>query len=244
MSDDGLNLSRRKVLGGITTVGAASAAAGAGTFALFSDTGQTNKQTISTGTVRLNDNNPFVGNLSNEDLGSSGQIGTTDNPAYVRFEYEGTLEANIYLGMEITDPEGTVTANEKTATELAEQITLSEARIKIWDKDGNLDSTDSFTGADGESGGASIESGVTELDEEQFDTDDDGEFEETPTLADLASELPTTTDNNDNTVPDLNYATVSPGDKVELQIVGQLDVGDDFEGEALDIQVFGKVEEA
>jgi len=132
MSDDGLNLSRRKVLGGITTVGAASAAAGAGTFALFSDSSQTTKQTISTGTVKLNDNNPFVGNLSNTDLGSSGKIGESGSPGYVRFEYEGNLEANLYLGMKITDPEGTVTeTNPSTATELAEQIDLSTAKIVI-----------------------------------------------------------------------------------------------------------------
>ena len=80
---------------------------------------------------------------------------------------------------------------------------------------------------------------LNELDEDAYSD---------PTLADLDSELPTATDTVDGetkTVPDLKYATVTDGDKVELQVVGQLDdVGNDFQGESLNIQVFGMVEEA
>jgi predicted ribosomally synthesized peptide with SipW-like signal peptide len=234
MSDDGMNLSRRKVLGGITTVGAASAAAGAGTFALFSDSGQTSKQTISTGTVKLNDDNPFVGNLNNENLGSSGKIGSSSDPAYVRFEYEGNLEANLYLGMTISDPEGTVTdSNPKTATELAEQINLDLAQVLI-----NPNGPDSQDWLGSDEGTVST---VSVGDQVLNELPDDAN----KTLAGLNSALPTATDSNDNTVPALKYATVTDGDKVELQVKGQLDdVGDDFQDEALNIQVFGMVEEA
>jgi predicted ribosomally synthesized peptide with SipW-like signal peptide len=51
--DSGFDLTRRKVLGGLATVGAASAAAGAGTFALFSDTESSTDNVIQAGTLDL-----------------------------------------------------------------------------------------------------------------------------------------------------------------------------------------------
>jgi len=53
MSDEKINLSRRKVLGGLVTLGAAGAASGAGTFALFSDQEQSTGNTIQSGTLDL-----------------------------------------------------------------------------------------------------------------------------------------------------------------------------------------------
>ena len=56
MSDDNtIELNRRRVLGGIVTVGAAAAAAGAGTFALFSDTEESSGNTVQAGTLNLQD---------------------------------------------------------------------------------------------------------------------------------------------------------------------------------------------
>jgi len=51
--NSGFDLSRRKVLGGVLTVGAASAATGAGTMAYFSDTEESNDNTVSAGTLDL-----------------------------------------------------------------------------------------------------------------------------------------------------------------------------------------------
>ncbi|MFB6176159.1 MAG: TasA family protein, partial [Halobaculum sp.] len=55
MTDDTttFELTRRRVLGGALTVGAASAATGAGTLALFSDTEQSSGNTVSAGTLDL-----------------------------------------------------------------------------------------------------------------------------------------------------------------------------------------------
>jgi predicted ribosomally synthesized peptide with SipW-like signal peptide len=53
MSESKLELNRRRVLGGIVTVGAAAAAAGAGTVALFSDTEESTNNTVSAGTLDL-----------------------------------------------------------------------------------------------------------------------------------------------------------------------------------------------
>ncbi|GGM67141.1 putative ribosomally synthesized peptide with SipW-like signal peptide [Halarchaeum rubridurum] len=55
MSDEKINLSRRKVLGGLVTLGAAGAASGAGTFALFSDQESSTNNTVQSGTLDLTD---------------------------------------------------------------------------------------------------------------------------------------------------------------------------------------------
>lgn len=48
-----IELNRRRVLGGIVTIGGAAAAAGAGTFAAFSDTESSNDNSVSAGTLDL-----------------------------------------------------------------------------------------------------------------------------------------------------------------------------------------------
>lgn len=53
MSEDKSSLTRRRVLGGLATIGAASAAAGAGTMAYFSDTEESTGNTVSAGTLDL-----------------------------------------------------------------------------------------------------------------------------------------------------------------------------------------------
>lgn len=53
MSDKKFDLTRRRVLGGMATIGAASAAAGAGTMALFSDSEGSTGNTIQAGTLDL-----------------------------------------------------------------------------------------------------------------------------------------------------------------------------------------------
>jgi len=67
MNGKDIELSRRRVLGGIATVGAASAAAGAGTFALFSDTESSTENSIQAGTLDLtvNEADTWTFNLSN-----------------------------------------------------------------------------------------------------------------------------------------------------------------------------------
>lgn len=53
MSDKKLELSRRRVLGGLALTGAAAAGTGAGTFAYFSDTEESSGNTVSAGTLDL-----------------------------------------------------------------------------------------------------------------------------------------------------------------------------------------------
>ena len=53
MGDDNIELTRRKVLTGLGTIGVAGAAAGAGTMAYFSDTEESTGNTVSAGTLDL-----------------------------------------------------------------------------------------------------------------------------------------------------------------------------------------------
>lgn len=62
MSDRKIELTRRRVLGSVATIGAASAAAGAGTFALFSDEETSDGNTITAGTLDLQ--SPASGQLT------------------------------------------------------------------------------------------------------------------------------------------------------------------------------------
>lgn len=228
MSDDGLNLSRRKVLGGITTVGAASAAAGAGTFALFSDTSKTNTTTISTGTVSFKDGNPTELNITAENQGATGQIeGNT------KFTYKGSKDAAFVIGMKIDDVDG-------DSKKLADQIVLDGADIKIREPDGSggrtTTSNDTFSGS-GDAG-----SKVTNELETSVST---------PTLADLNSELSgnesITVENSDGsteTVSALKYcAPLKKDDAVKLHIDASWDLSNDFQGQEIGVTVYGKVVE-
>ncbi len=53
MSDKHIKLTRRRAIGGLITIGGAAAAAGAGTFALFSDTESSTGNSLSAGTLDL-----------------------------------------------------------------------------------------------------------------------------------------------------------------------------------------------
>jgi len=82
--DDNSGLTRRRVLGGIATVGAASAAAGAGTMAMFSDSEESTGNAVTAGTLNLDpagssDGSSFdmsVGNLAPDDSGK--EVGYLD----------------------------------------------------------------------------------------------------------------------------------------------------------------------
>lgn len=117
MSDNNIELTRRRVLGGIATVGAASAAVGAGTFAAFSDTEQSSGNTVTAGTLDLQLNPNSSGNTSisftNIAPGDSGSL-------VIELGNGGSVDANLasvnigdaasdgsFTGSLITDSDGT-----------------------------------------------------------------------------------------------------------------------------------------
>jgi predicted ribosomally synthesized peptide with SipW-like signal peptide len=234
MSDDGMNLSRRKVLGGITTVGAASAAAGAGTFALFSDTSQTNTSTISTGTVSFKDGNPTPLDIDAKNQGSSGSIsGST------KFTYKGSKDAAFVIGMRVeNDVDG-------DGEGLADQINVTSAKITVKDKIDNS--------PDGTLAKDTLSSGV--------DTDNAGKVlnalessESKPTLADLKSALSkdasidigdTNGDGSTESISALKfYGPLKKDDYIKLDLAGEWSGLDNkYQGQKIKVTVYGKVVE-
>jgi len=98
MSDDSswsTEFTRRRVLGGVLTVGAASSAAGAGTFALFDDTETSSANTVQAGTLDLQVNGGgtnTVLDVSDVAPGDSGSDST-------RIRNAGTLPGYLTLGV-------------------------------------------------------------------------------------------------------------------------------------------------
>lgn len=95
MSDDntGIGLTRRRLLAGLGTLGAASAASGAGTFAYFHDTGTSNNNTIHSGTLKLNIHDS--GHVRWDTTGlKPGQIQADSNDVF--FENTGSVAASSF----------------------------------------------------------------------------------------------------------------------------------------------------
>ncbi|WP_136689928.1 TasA family protein [Halorhabdus amylolytica] len=109
-----IELTRRRVLGGLITVGAASAAAGAGTFALFSDTETSSGNEVTAGTLDLQIDPDDSATTSL----SVGDVKPTDGGAIVlELTNAGSIDANV-AGVtveSITESDGT--ADEFTDTD-------------------------------------------------------------------------------------------------------------------------------
>lgn len=233
MSDDSNDLSRRKLLGGITTIGAASAVAGAGTFAAFADSAETDTKTISTGTVRLSDDNPTVtgfdpGLLSPGDS-FSGSVSVT---------YEGSLEADVYLGMALL--EGSENLDEAdsedlSATEFAEGLSLVASDSTETPESGAVLDGSGFVERDGFTDGNSLGIGIYSGSEINL-----GGGDGPATLAGLNSLLAA-----DDGYPQYKYAHVFDGDTLTINLKCRLDedVGQEFQDESLKIRFFFHVVE-
>lgn len=130
MTDRKIELNRRRVLGGIATIGAAAAAAGAGTFAAFSDTESSTGNQVSAGTLDLtvdgSDQDVTVLTASNvvPNGSGSGTAITLENAGSV----DGLLDinvSNIASNENGTDgPEASASA-EGTGVELEDELTIT-----------------------------------------------------------------------------------------------------------------------
>jgi len=101
MSDDNsgstIELNRRRVLGALGTIGVASAGAGAGTFALFSDTETSSGNSVQAGTLDLTDGDggSVSTTISDSDLvpGSTGTLS-------FQIENEGSVSGSVDFGIQ------------------------------------------------------------------------------------------------------------------------------------------------
>lgn len=103
MSDKKLELNRRRVLAGIGVIGAASAGAGAGTMALFSDTESSSGNTVQAGTLDLKvaGQNPLTANEA------FGPFAPGDSKSYnVPLKNVGTIQGVLDFRLSGTNSEG------------------------------------------------------------------------------------------------------------------------------------------
>jgi len=91
--NSGFDLSRRKVLGGVLTVGAASAATGAGTMALFSDSEESQDNTIQAGTLDLTDG--FASSSFAVGTGDTGLKPGDHGTKYFSLTNEGSIDGTL-----------------------------------------------------------------------------------------------------------------------------------------------------
>lgn len=141
MSDRNIELTRRKVLGGLASIGAASAAAGAGTMAYFSDSETSSGNTVSAGTVDLDSasQESVVVNSAPGDS-ASGTVSATYNGSIspVEVDISAALSEPSESLSEPTDDDidgggGDSTANsaaELSASEFARYVKVTSATLK------------------------------------------------------------------------------------------------------------------
>jgi len=131
MSDENtIELNRRRVLGGVVTIGAAAAAAGAGTFAAFSDTESSNGNSIQAGTLDLQSATGASFPTSNIIPGWNGtpSIETTYNSSST----VDPVDVEATLGLDENDLASTPTdsdQSELTAVEFAQKIEVNSATL-------------------------------------------------------------------------------------------------------------------
>ena len=97
MTEFTLELNRRRVLAGILVIGLAAAAAGVGTFALFSDEAQSDANTISAGTLSVDpvDMNFSVGNMYPTE--------NTSQTITAEYSESGDIGSNLNVSIDVTN---------------------------------------------------------------------------------------------------------------------------------------------
>ena len=135
MSDKTPELTRRRILAGIGTIGAASAAAGAGTMALFSDTETSSGNSVQAGTLDLSDG--FSSSSLSIGTGPNGLKPGDQGTAYFTLTNGGSLDGSLDVRIfnsstsqvrsseakdEFTQGEYTITAGMAFAGPLSDQV--------------------------------------------------------------------------------------------------------------------------
>jgi len=140
MTDDSntIELNRRRVLGGIVTIGGAAAAAGAGTFAAFSDDETSSGNTVQAGTLDLEGFSggsiAFSGLIPGDTSASAQSIETT-------YASDSDVDADVGISNMTLSSNDSVPAEEDfeslSETEFATIVRVDTAILYVQDSDGN-----------------------------------------------------------------------------------------------------------
>ncbi|WP_436906513.1 hypothetical protein [Halosimplex marinum] len=172
-----IELNRRRVLGGIVTIGGAAAAAGAGTTALFFDEAETNGNSIEAGTLKL-------GDISGETFNITGLIpeGSGDSTTIGSTQYTGDVSSPVLdWGLVV----GGQNAPGGSGPDLTSELTLDTAVLSAGPSEDPSEVVD-YTG--GENTHLSDLAGSTYTDEYTLSPDDYVEFELGVSLGDVGNE--------------------------------------------------------
>jgi len=229
MSDNNIELTRRRVLGGIATVGAASAAAGAGTFAFFSDTETSTDNAVQAGTVDLNSPNSTVSYSVGDEIAPGESFTLQIETTYTGSIDGVTLNLNAQLAEPSSDPdssnESTDNTTDLSATQFASAVTASTAKVEIV-RDSSVVASDDLLSSDSPSNPIS-----KDIDISSGTVDDGGSYEVSGSdLADVVS---------DGLSEQTEYATLQTDDTVRIYVSGTLDsdLGNDGQEDGVNVQV-------
>jgi len=132
MSEDNtIELNRRRVLGGVVTIGAAAAAAGAGTFAFFNDSESSNNNTITAGTLDLTgttDGEISVSNLAPSESVSPPPVSATYDSSSSIDPAEG--DVSFSLAEPSSEPTEPSNSTNQSASAFAGQLNVNTAELR------------------------------------------------------------------------------------------------------------------
>ncbi|MFC7142570.1 TasA family protein [Halosimplex aquaticum] len=220
MSDDEskIELNRRRVLGGIVTVGAAAAAAGAGTFAYFSDSEASNDNQVSAGTLDLT---PESGSLATFAF-SEVKPGATKGPHSWTLNNAGSIDGSLDVDVTVNNNSGVDDGSSGTpanSTDVSESDLAKAIEVTTLSY-GGADITGQISGSTtGPSGYFTAGSSYTSLydlaNNTHADGSGDGESDGGNDLIDLAD----------------------PGSGTDFKIAVKLrsEAGNDFQADGLDV---------
>lgn len=118
MSDRPIELTRRRILGSIATVGVASASAGAGTMAYFSDTETSSGNTVEAGTLELSFGNGGSFDMSSTLVPGQSVVGS------VTLVNNGTITGSVDVSANYTENDASANAPDMTADEVAQVLNV------------------------------------------------------------------------------------------------------------------------
>jgi alternate signal-mediated exported protein len=121
--DNGIRLTRRRLLGGVAATGAATAGLGAGTYALYSDSEQSTGNTVSSGTLDLSLTDPSGGSGGFSKVGQAPTGPFNAKPGH-QFKFKLTINNNgsirgdyLNLDFSYTTSQGTKPGGDEGDTE-------------------------------------------------------------------------------------------------------------------------------
>lgn len=113
--DNGIRLTRRRLLGGVAATGAATAGLGAGTYALYSDSEQSTGNTVSSGTLDLSLTDPSGGSGGFSKVGQAPTGPFNAKPGH-QFKFKLTINNNGSIRGDYLNLDFSYTTQEATKT--------------------------------------------------------------------------------------------------------------------------------